>query len=55
MQLNKQSRKQRGNAVRTQVVKLEKFNPVVPKGIEITWATLKGEHVVVRTQPRATQ
>ncbi len=54
MQLKKQNKKL-GKPVRTLVIKLDKFNPVVPKEIEITWATLhdKGRHVVIRTQLRA--
>ena len=55
MQLKKQARKLSANKpVRTQVVSLTKFNPVVPSNIEITHATLhaSGRHVVITSQPR---
>jgi len=58
MQLQKQARKaSRGKPVRTAVVKLESFNPVVRSGFEIASVTtlhnMEGAtHVAVTTQRR---
>ncbi len=51
MQLKKQHKKLTREPIR---VPVKLFHPVIPKGLEITWATLspKATHVVITTRVR---